>query len=144
MAKKIYLLCPSIQDGGLEKTLSIYANFLEKIINDWLLKKTRSEAEAIFNKNGVPAGPVNSAKDIFSSEQVKARKSIIEIDDPEVGNHKFARGPVVLSDCPEVETSPAPSLGQHTNEILSNLLEYSEERIKGLLDSKIIGVPKER
>ena len=52
MAKKIYLLCPSIQDGGLEKTLSIYANFLAKkfqvnlVTNTFNIKKIKT-----FNKN---------------------------------------------------------------------------------------------
>ena len=53
MAKKIYLLCPSIQDGGLEKTLSIYANFLAKkfqvnlVTNTFNNKKLKTLIEVI-------------------------------------------------------------------------------------------------
>ena len=52
MAKKIYLLCPSIQDGGLEKTLSIYANFLAKKFQVYLVTNTFNNKKLkTFNKN---------------------------------------------------------------------------------------------
>jgi len=90
------------------------------------------------NKNGVPVGSVYTAKDIFSSEQVSKRKSLVDIDDPEVGSYKFARGPVMLSGSPEVETNPAPNLGQHTIEILKDVLNYSDNQITQLEKTRII------
>ena len=52
MAKKIYLLCPSIQDGGLEKTLSIYANFLAKNFKVNLVTNTFNNKKLkTFHKN---------------------------------------------------------------------------------------------
>ena len=52
MAKKIYLLCPSIQDGGLEKTLSIYANFLAKKFQVNLVTNTFNNKKLkTFHKN---------------------------------------------------------------------------------------------
>ena len=115
-------------------------NFLGPIIEEWLSKKTRDEAEKILNKNGVPVGSVYTAKDIFESEQVKARRSLIDIEDPDVGTYQFARGPVMLSDAPEIETNPAPDLGQHTHEILSSILGYSDEQINELINSNTIGI----
>jgi len=115
-------------------------DFLGPIIEEWLSKKTRDEAEKILNKNGVPVGSVYTAKDIFESEQVKARRSLIDIEDPDVGTYQFARGPVMLSESPEIETNPAPDLGQHTNEILSSILGYSDEQINELINSNTIGI----
>jgi len=115
-------------------------DFLGPIIEEWLSKKTRDEAEKILNKNGVPVGSVYTAKDIFESEQVKARRSLIDIEDPDVGTYQFARGPVMLSDAPEIETNPAPDLGQHTHEILSSILGYSDEQINELINSNTIGI----
>ena len=92
------------------------------------------------NKNGVPVGSVYTAKDIFESEQVKARRSLIDIEDPDVGTYQFARGPVMLSESPEIETNPAPDLGQHTHEILSSILGYSDEQINELINSNTIGI----
>ena len=52
MAKKIYLLCPSIHDGGLEKTLSIYANFLAKKFQVNLVTNTFNNKKLkTFHKN---------------------------------------------------------------------------------------------
>ena len=115
-------------------------DFLGPIIEEWLSKKTRDEAEKILNENGVPVGSVYTAKDIFESEQVKARRSLIDIEDPDVGTYQFARGPVMLSNAPEIETNPAPDLGQHTHEILSSILGYSDEQINELINSNTIEI----
>ena len=115
-------------------------DFLGPIIEEWLSKKTRDEAEKILNENGVPVGSVYTAKDIFESEQVKARRSLIDIEDPDVGTYQFARGPVMLSNAPEIETNPAPDLGQHTHEILSSILGYSDEQINKLINSNTIEI----
>ena len=111
---------------------------LAPIIENWLKNKTRSEAESLLNENGVPVGPILTAKEVFASEQVKARKGLIEIKDPDVGSYRFARTPVHLSSAPEIPTEPAPDLGEHTNEILSSLLNYSKAKIKDLQKHEII------
>ena len=113
-------------------------DFLGPIIEEWLSKKTRDEAEKILNENGVPVGSVYTAKDIFESEQVKARRSLIDIEDPDVGTYQFARGPVMLSESPEIETNPAPRLGQHTKEILTDILGYTDVKLKELENEQII------
>ena len=111
---------------------------LAPIIENWLKNKTRSEAESLLNENGVPVGPILTAKEVFASEQVKVRKGLIEIKDPDVGSYQFARTPIHLSSSPEIPTKPAPDLGEHTNEILSSLLNYSKAKIKDLQKHEII------
>ena len=75
---------------------------------------------------------------MFASEQVKSRKGLIEIKDSDVGSYQFARTPIHLSSAPEIPTEPAPDLGEHTNEILSSLLNYSKAKIKDLQKHEII------
>ena len=115
-----------------------HSNELAPIIENWLKNKTRSEAESLLNENGVPVGPVLTAKEVFAYEQIKARKGLIEIKDPDVGSYQFARTPVHLSAAPEIPTEPAPDLGEHTTEILSSMLNYSKEKIKNLEKNEII------
>jgi len=115
-------------------------DFLGPILENWLSQKTRNEAETLFNKNGVPVGSVYTASDVFNSKQVKIRKSIVDIVDPDVGTYKFARGPVLLSESPEIETNPAPGLGEHTKEILSSFLNYSNAQIDELLEKNVIDI----
>ncbi|SVB62984.1 uncharacterized protein METZ01_LOCUS215838, partial [marine metagenome] len=74
----------------------------------------------------------------FAYEQIKTRKGLIEIKDPDVGSYQFARTPVHLSAAPEIPTEPAPDLGEHTTEILSSMLNYSKEKIKDLEKNEII------
>ena len=116
------------------------AEFLAPIIEEWLSPKTRSEAETILNQNGVPVGSVYTAKDVFESEQVKSRKALVNIDDPDVGTYQFARGPVMLSGSPEIETNPAPDLGQHSYKVLSEILRYSDDKIDKLAESGTIEI----
>jgi len=116
------------------------AEFLAPIIEEWLSQKTRSEAETLLNQNGVPVGSVYTAKDVFESKQVKSRKALVNIDDPDVGTYQFARGPVMLSGSPEIETNPAPDLGQHSYEVLSEILRYSDVKIDKLAESGTIEI----
>ena len=114
------------------------ADFLDPIIEAWLAGQTRAEAAGILNAHGVPAGPVFRAGDVFGSEQVAARKMLVDIDDPEVGTYTFARTPPLLSSSPEIPTRPAPRLGQHTREILGDLLGYEAAEIDRLEKAKVI------
>ena len=113
---------------------------LTPIIENWMKERTREKAGNILNKNGVPVGPVYTAKDVFESKQVQARKGLVDIDDPLVGLHQFARTPIHLSAAPEIPARPAPELGQDTEEILSILLGYAEEKINELQKNEIIQI----
>ena len=113
---------------------------LTPIIENWMKERTREKAENILNKNGVPVGPVYTARDVFESKQVQARKSLVDIDDPKVGPHQFARTPIHLSAAPEIPARPAPELGQDTEEILSTLLGYAKEKINELQKNEIIQI----
>ena len=131
-----------IQDEKSKTGTARASNFdkLTPIIENWMKERTREKAENILNKNGVPVGPVYTARDVFESKQVQARKSLVDIDDPKVGLHQFARTPIHLSAAPEIPARPAPELGQDTEEILSTLLGYAEEKINELQKNEIIQI----
>ncbi|MDA0240132.1 MAG: CoA transferase [Proteobacteria bacterium] len=114
------------------------ADFLQPIIEGWLSAMTREEAVDRLNAQGVPTGPVNRAEDIYDDPHVKARGMIMDIDDPEVGPVQFARTPLHLSAAPELPTVAAPALGQHTREVLSELLGYGDEKISALSDQGVV------
>lgn len=116
------------------------ANFLKPIIEGWLAGQMRAEAEEILNVYGVPAGPVYTAADVFTSPQVEARNMLVTVDDPQVGPYQFARTPPLLSSTPEIDTNPAPRLGEHTRQILSELLGYETAEIDRLQNEKVIEI----
>jgi crotonobetainyl-CoA:carnitine CoA-transferase CaiB-like acyl-CoA transferase len=114
------------------------ARFVDGVIESWLADKTRTAAEAILNERGVPVGPVYTAADVFSDPHVEVRKVLVAIEDPDVGTYQFARTPVVLSGSPEIETNPAPRLGQHTEALISDLLGYEKADLERLKQAEVI------
>lgn len=112
--------------------------FIDGVIESWLAERTRAEAADILNGQGVPVGPVYSAADVFADPHIRARRSLVEVEDPVVGTYQFARSPVLLSGSPELETNPAPLLGEHTEEILSGLLGYGDADVARLARDQVI------
>jgi formyl-CoA transferase len=70
--------------------------------------------------------------DVFADKHVEARGMIMPIEDPEFGGFAFARTPPHLSSAPELPANPAPNLGQHTREVLENLLGYAPQDVDRL------------
>jgi len=111
--------------------------FIRPIIEGWMAGQTKEDVVNQLMAAGVPAGPVQTADEIFACPHVAARKMLVEVDDPQLGTVKFARTPVRLSDAAEVEGRPAPALGEHTAEILGRVGigpdELAELRAKGAI-----------
>jgi CoA:oxalate CoA-transferase len=114
------------------------SGFVDSVIEAWLRDKTRSEAEDILNSQGVPVGSVYTAEDLFADPHVAARKALLTIDDPEVGEYRFARSPVMLSAAPEIQADPAPRLGQHTEHVMTDLLGYQASEVERLRQAGVI------
>lgn len=93
--------------------------------------KTRKTAgwREIFDAVGIPNGPINTIDKVFEDPQVLSREMIAEIDHPTAGNVKLAGIPIKLSETPGSIRTAAPLLGQHTDEILREVLGYSDAEI---------------
>ena len=122
---------------GVERAAN--AHYIQPIIEVWLEQLTRDDAVEKLNSSGVPTGPVNTAEDIFSDPHVNARGLLMPITDSEVGKHLFARSPPFLSEAPTLPTESAPKLGEHTIEILTEVLGYSGKKINELSEGGVIG-----
>ena len=70
---------------------------------------------------GIPAGPINTLADVFSDPQVLHRQMRVDLPTAEGGTVPSVRTPIVFSDAELALNRPSPRLGEHTNEILSEL-----------------------
>ncbi len=124
--------------GGAQRARN--RDFLDPIISAWFAGQDRDAVVARLNEAGVPVGPVHTAEDIFACPQVAARKILMTVPDPDVGEYRFARTQPVLSEAPDPPARPAPGLGQHSREILTTIAGYNDAQVDTLAKAGVIAL----
>jgi len=102
--------------------------------------KTRAKADwlAALEAAKVPCGAINNLAEVFADPQVEARKMVTEWKHPVKSDLKLVSSPIRLSATPVRTDLPPPLLGQHTDEVLRELLNYSEAKLSELKGGKTI------
>ena len=107
-------------------------------VNQEIGERDSKEWLTIFEEIGIPAAPINDMEHTFSDPQVQARNLRWEVPHPTAGTVPLVASPLNIPTSPATVRQPPPLLGQHTDEILSNLLNYDEETIHSLRKDGII------
>ena len=124
---------------GEQKTRLEHRHDVNEIVRDWCGSLTREEILKRCFATGAPAGPLNNIADIFGDRQFHARRNLTAIDDPDLGETIVVPSVIPrLSETPGKIRHLGPKLGQHTDEILENLLGMSKEEISGLKKKRVI------
>ncbi|KAF9987265.1 hypothetical protein BGZ75_000877 [Mortierella antarctica] len=111
---------------------------LIEILTERLQTKKNAEWLRALEGRGIPFAPINNIQQTFEHPQVVAREMIQEIEHPKAGRIKVTGPAVKYSDTkPSIRLAP-PLLGQHTEEILRDVLEYDEARIRELKEKKAV------
>lgn len=107
-------------------------------IEAWTMTKTKFEVMEICNPHDIPVGPILSMKEIAEDEGLRATGTIVDVDHPERGTYISVGCPIKMSDSP-VEVTRSPLLGEHTTEILKEVLGYSGDDLERIVGSGAVG-----
>ncbi|MFP6806679.1 MAG: CoA transferase [Pseudomonadales bacterium] len=111
---------------------------LDQEISTFTRKFNKQVLMKLLQENGIAAGAVMKMPDIMNDEQVKSRDYFVELGDEEVGVLPFPGSPVLFDNERAIDWRRAPKLGEHNQEVLSELLGLDESDIRRLSDAGII------
>jgi formyl-CoA transferase len=112
-------------------------------IEQWTMTKTKFEAMEILNKDDIPCGPILSMKEIAEDQSLRATGTVVEVDHPTRGKYISVGNPIKLSDSPS-EVTRSPLLGEHTDEILRQVLGFSDHQVAEIHDSGALDPPRKQ
>jgi formyl-CoA transferase len=107
-------------------------------IEQWTMTKTKVEAMDILNKYDIPCGPILSMKELAEEKSLRATGTVVEVDHPKRGKYLSVGNPIKLSDS-VTEVKRSPLLGEHTDEILREVLKLDDKRIDEIKASGALG-----
>jgi formyl-CoA transferase len=107
-------------------------------VEAWTMTKTKLEVMEVCNPLDIPVGPILSMKEIAEDEGLRVTGTIVEVEHPERGPYLSVGCPIKMSDSP-VEVTRSPLLGEHTVEILEQVLGYGGEDLERIVASGAVG-----
>jgi formyl-CoA transferase len=106
-------------------------------IEEWTKTKTKTEVMAICNPLDIPCGPILSMRELAEEQSLRDTGTIVEVDHPKRGKYLSVGNPIKMSDSP-AEVTRSPLLGEHTDEILRDVLGFSKDEVKAIHDAKAV------
>jgi formyl-CoA transferase len=120
-------------EARLPRLMEIFAT-----VEKWTMTKDKFELMDILNKDDIPCGPILSMKELAEEPSLRKTGTIVEVDHPTRGRYLTVGNPIKLSDSP-TEVTRSPLLGEHTEEILRDVLRFDGERIRDIKASGALG-----
>jgi formyl-CoA transferase len=107
-------------------------------IEAWTMTKSKFEAMDILNEFDIPCGPILSMKELAEEPSLRASGTVVEVEHPTRGKYLSVGNPIKLSGSP-AEVVRSPLLGEHTEEILRQVLRYDDKRVAEIKASGATG-----
>jgi formyl-CoA transferase len=111
---------------------------LDALIADWTRTLDVEALERLMEESGVPAGRIYRAPELLADAHVRARNAIVRVAHKDFGEIAMQNVAPHLSDTPGSIRSPAPDLGEHTDEVLKSLLQFTPAQITALRAAKVL------
>ncbi len=116
-----------------------HREILVPLIVDIMVSKATDTWLDELNQRGIPCGPIANIDQVFDNPQVQYRGMRLELDHPTAGKVPSVANPINLSETPISYHKAPPTLGQHTEQVLSELLELNAAQIEQLKSDGVIG-----
>lgn len=132
---------PALSDDDRFRTnadRNAHESELRAAIEAWTSSRSADAAVAALAEAGIPASPVLSVGDVVDSGHIAHREMISTVDHPTLGEVPMVHQPVRFSDTDRSFQRPSPLLGEHTQELLTEVLGLNEAQIKKLTDHNIV------
>ena len=117
--------------------IEAHADVIEEEISQWFASRSTKEAVELMSNLDIPIAPVNTVEQAAHDPHLFERELLVEVPDPIAGTIHVSGKNIKLSRS-EIIVGSAPMPGQHTEEILTGILDYSPEQIKALRDDGVI------
>ncbi|HET7198602.1 MAG TPA: formyl-CoA transferase [Burkholderiales bacterium] len=118
-------------------------NLMWTLLNKFAEKYSKRELMKILNELDVPCGPIMSTEDLADDDHVRGRQMWVELDHPQRGKWFNVGMPIKLSASPAL-IRRSPTLGEHTDEILREVLGYDEAKVKSLKSAGAFSIPPKK
>ncbi len=115
-----------------------HADEVDRIVAGWVLERTLEEAMAAFDASDGAAAPAYEADQILSDEQFRASRTLVEIDDEELGRVRIPNVVPRLSATPGQIRHTGRRMGQDTSAVLKALAQLTDEEIVRLRKSRVV------
>jgi formyl-CoA transferase len=132
---------PELAQEARFKTMSqriVHRGELIPLIAELMRTRTKGEWIAALEAANVPCGPINNMKEVFEDPQVQHRKLRVDLPHATGGTASVVRSPLRLSETPVEYRLAPPLLGQHTGEVLKDLLGKSADELQRLKAAGIV------
>jgi crotonobetainyl-CoA:carnitine CoA-transferase CaiB-like acyl-CoA transferase len=96
---------------------------LLSILKPVFLKRSASDWLAALESVGIPCGPINTLDKVFAERQVEEREMLIHMEHSRIRDLRLVGSPLKFSDTPVEYKLPPPGLGEHTEQILNEIVE---------------------
>jgi formyl-CoA transferase len=112
-------------------------------IEDWTMTMSKFEVMKLCNEVDIPVGPILSMKEIAEDESLRKTGTVVEVDHPTRGKYLTVGNPIKLSDSIS-EVRRSPLLGEHTDEILKDVLKFKASEIAEIKASGALSAPEKK
>lgn len=111
---------------------------LEPVLEAVMKTRTKADWLAALEAAKVPCGAINNMAEVFADPQIQARAMVTDWQHPLKNSVKLVSSPIKLSLTPVRADLPPPLLGQHTQQVLRELLNYSVQQLSALNQKQVI------